>query len=101
MMNGDGIFDPQIIIRSNWKGYLEEFAIAVDVWEGAGLSLNDVKANVTRANSGGADWVEAWTINGPERLKSETPLTNFEAKYVACGEPTYEQVITYSRTKIN
>ena len=99
MMNGDGMCDPQIIIRSNWKGYLEEFAIAVDIWEGAGLTLKDVKAYVTRANSRVADGVKTWTMNRPERLKSETPLTNFEAKYFACGEPTYEQVITYSRKK--
>lgn len=99
MMHEEGMCDPQMIIRSNWKGYLEEFAMAVNVWEGAGVSLNDVKGKVPTANSRLASVVETWTVNGPERLKEGTPLTNFEAKYFTYGEPTYEQIIIYSRKK--
>eukprot|EP00804_Cyclotella_cryptica_P003718 CCRYP_008895-RA/>CCRYP_008895-RA protein AED:0.37 eAED:0.37 QI:146/0.5/0.33/1/0.5/0.33/3/0/435 len=96
MMDGHDTCDRQMIIRSNWKGYLEEFATAVEVWEGSGLTLTDVKGRETTANLKVACGVKSWTVNGPRRLKNETPLTNFEAKYFACGEPTYEQSATYN-----
>lgn len=90
-----------LVIRSNWRGYLEEFALALQVWEEAGLSSQTVHqqqqcltndlANVLGKTIGESRW--EWTIDGPARIDCETnlvPMTNFEAKYFACGEPVYE-----------
>lgn len=81
-----------MIVRSNWKGYLDEFALAVRVWEGAELSLDhfkdldfDVSTYVHKLR---------WEIRSPERIRSDsTAMTNFEAKYFSCGEPVYELYI--------
>ena len=80
---------------------MEEFALALQVWEEAGLSSQTVHqqqqcltndlANVLGKTKGESRW--EWTIDGPARIDCETnlvPMTNFEAKYFACGEPVYE-----------
>ena len=91
IMSEDGLYhtnDTQLIIRSNWKGYLEEFALAVKVWDEAGLPFNYAR--------GVAKLVEhasyTYALQGPDRINSDNgmPMTNFEAKYFACGEPVYE-----------
>mmetsp|Transcript_1162 Transcript_1162/g.1898 ORF Transcript_1162/g.1898 Transcript_1162/m.1898 type:complete len:421 (-) Transcript_1162:250-1512(-) len=70
-----------VIVRSNWKGYLEEFA----------LSANFVEQL--------QEQVSEWNMEGPTRLffnngdEANVPLTNFETKYVDCGEPVYELVL--------
>lgn len=86
-----------LVIRSNWRGYLEEFAVAVQVWEEAQLSLAHVNSfvgdeviDVKKIDVG--DGALSWGIHGPERIdeSNNVPMTNFEAKYFACGEPVYQ-----------
>jgi tRNA G46 methylase TrmB len=91
-----------MIVRSNWRGYLEEFAMAVQVWEEAGLSSQDVRQQqqhltndpeTTIMKKIGESKKRKWAMNGPARIMNvcETnAMTNFEAKYVACGEAVYE-----------
>lgn len=72
---GDG--DEGMVVRSNWKRYLEEFALSV------GVVTDDAS-------------------NAPRRLSAEevgVPLTNFEAKYLECGEPIYELVMGRSSSE--
>jgi tRNA G46 methylase TrmB len=70
-----------IVVRSNWKGYLEEFATCAEV----------------------ANECMGFTYQGDgptrrQRCKSTTTTTtawtNFEIKYDSVGEPTYELVLT-------
>jgi tRNA G46 methylase TrmB len=91
MMEGDEPNDStQMIVRSNWKGYLEEFALSVAVWKETELDWNDLQNVPRRIDEG--DCHEKWTMKGPERIESATnvPMTNFEAKFFSCGEPVYE-----------
>lgn len=90
-MSEDGLYhtnDTQLIIRSNWKGYLEEFALAVKVWDEAELPF-DYAQSVARL---GKHASYKYALQGPDRIDSDNgmPMTNFEAKYFACGEPVYE-----------
>ena len=85
----------QLFVRSNWKGYLEEFKSAVNVWEESGGSFKDFKAKTDGESD---EWnprerVVKWGTIGPFRMDGKMParpLTNFEAKYLECGEPVYE-----------
>mmetsp|Transcript_30537 Transcript_30537/g.64640 ORF Transcript_30537/g.64640 Transcript_30537/m.64640 type:complete len:433 (-) Transcript_30537:40-1338(-) len=78
----------KLVIRSNWKGYLEEFQSAVGVWQ-------ENEGNFMDFSDKFDDWqvrvspVE-WETIGPKRLDIVKPLTNFEAKYLQVGEPVYE-----------
>lgn len=77
-----------LIVRSNWRGYLEEFALAIQVLEDSGLSMSGFQ-DVADISEGHCK--SRWTIKGPERIASGTePMTNFEAKYFSCGEHVYE-----------
>jgi tRNA G46 methylase TrmB len=86
-----------IIIRSNWKTYLEEFAksvlIADQVWSNAGKDGKDVHHNYARP------YVEAARM-GPKRRMVENVNTdgwsNFERKMDKCGEPTFELILSRS-----
>ena len=40
----DGEKKKSLVVRSNWKGYLQEFKSAVEVWGGCGASFNDFHA---------------------------------------------------------
>ena len=90
----------KLIVRSNWKGYLEEFKLAVNVWEESGGSFKDFKS---KTDSEKDEWhpqpsLIKWGTIGPFRMDGNgpmpyipaRPLTNFEAKYLECGEPVYE-----------
>ena len=87
--------DELLVVRSNWKGYLEEFKSAVHVWSKHGGDFEqfqcamDADANRFDEWAGGSQ--AKWEITGPRRLSDESqPLTNFEAKYFECGEPVFE-----------
>ena len=88
-----------LVVRSNWRVYLEEFGVAVRIWEEVGLSLKNVCGLVDKEDMDlerlqyMSDEVLNWKINGPMRIEKTMDgeaMTNFEAKYFACGEPVYE-----------
>jgi len=97
-----------IVIRSNWEGYLKEFKIAVDTWGFTGGNYEEFrKLMMMRGEDDDIDDIDddwetrspavEWEMVGPELLKFDggggggsVALTNFEAKYIECGEPVYE-----------
>ncbi len=87
--------DKKLVVRSNWKGYLNEFKLAAGVWGKIGGDVNDWGDFIDKKN-GESEWFpEApqveWTTNGPTQLSCALPpMTNFEAKFLECGEPIYE-----------
>jgi len=102
-----------LIVRSNWEGYLKEFATAVGVWDELGCGFDNWKKLLVSVCAGNTveneilDWhpendlsynsdSSKLAILGPNRLSQHNePWTNFEAKYLECGEPIYE--ITFSK----
>ena len=91
----------KLIVRSNWEGYLKEFKLAVYIWNETGATFNKFRGIITSdGNKDHEEWhptaaaASHWDIVGPKQLDFErgvtTPLTNFEAKYIDCGEPVYE-----------
>ncbi|GKY94367.1 hypothetical protein MPSEU_000402600 [Mayamaea pseudoterrestris] len=71
---------PHLVIRSNWKQYLEEMAVAAEM-------ANQVwKCQEVASTADGN-----LTVSGPrQRLQEEPPWTNFEEKYQKAGERTFE-----------
>jgi tRNA G46 methylase TrmB len=67
-----------VVVRSNWKGYLEEFSTCVEI------------ANECMGFS--------YTAKGPTRQSccntTTIAWTNFEIKYTNVGEPTYELILS-------
>lgn len=68
-----------IVLRSNWKGYLHEFALAVEM---ASTVLREAEPYVASAQQGPT-----------ERVDKTIAWTNFEQKYDDVGEPTYEMTL--------
>mmetsp|Transcript_3932 Transcript_3932/g.5676 ORF Transcript_3932/g.5676 Transcript_3932/m.5676 type:complete len:327 (-) Transcript_3932:65-1045(-) len=72
----------EILIRSNWEGYLKEFAKSIDY------------AHQFYSSRDREDFALPYlqdAHNGPvERLDKTIALTNFEKKYDDCGERTHE-----------
>lgn len=98
LMMGDGDHDINtneelLVVRSNWENYLEEFKLAVNVWCKVGGSFSDWNAQSREDewHPSASTSAAKWEVSGPTRLGSVLPpLTNFEAKYIQCGEPIYE-----------
>lgn len=93
------IDENQLVVRSNWKGFLEEFNMAVGVWRDEGGSFQEFHSMMSDESCSDETWVPKmtssahWESIGPEQLTiddSRVPMTNFEAKYLECGEPVYE-----------
>ena len=82
----------EITLRSNWEGYLNEFALSVQF----ASDLYD------RVKSQSQDEIENYALPyfedakvGPiERVDKSVALTNFEKKYDDVGEKTYELKLT-------
>eukprot|EP00584_Thalassiosira_punctigera_P005297 CAMPEP_0172539824 /NCGR_PEP_ID=MMETSP1067-20121228/10946_1 /TAXON_ID=265564 ORGANISM="Thalassiosira punctigera, Strain Tpunct2005C2" /NCGR_SAMPLE_ID=MMETSP1067 /ASSEMBLY_ACC=CAM_ASM_000444 /LENGTH=415 /DNA_ID=CAMNT_0013325567 /DNA_START=81 /DNA_END=1328 /DNA_ORIENTATION=+ len=103
-MDGDGTANEivelreKLILRSNWKGYLEEFKLAVGVWGEAGGNIEGFKTMVEGEETCD-EWQPQpsqvmWETVGPALLDGNgISLTNFEAKYMECGEPIYELAV--------
>ena len=108
----------KLVVRSNWYGYLNELKSAIDTWEDCGGTFTHWKktfvANYNDKSSQEAAAAKIWcpTINkpplkfqssGPNRLdifinkENLVPMTNFEAKYLECGESIYELTTTRVR----
>ena len=90
----------RLTVRSNWRGYLDEFRDAAGVYGETGADLGRWLAHV---EGDGSEWSptrraassepsDRLLVEGPRRLDCEDiePMTNFEAKYVEVGEPIYE-----------
>lgn len=98
-MNGDDVdvVGGELIVRSNWRGYLDEFKFAVDVWIENGGYVDKLD-DVSNAANGDDEWRRAkgrspavWKTIGPTQMsRDRIPMTNFEAKFLECGEPIYE-----------
>ena len=74
----------RITIRSNWEGYLKEFAKSVEI------AHEHYKSRPT-------NFAQAYLVSaqrGPaERTNKSEAWTNFEQKYDAVGEPTFELLL--------
>jgi hypothetical protein len=72
----------EIIIRSNWKAYLEDFAAAVALAEKQQPCDGDGDAPIA---------YYYYTATGPTEIDSaQSAWTNFEQKYFDVGETCYE-----------
>jgi hypothetical protein len=92
----------ELIVRSNWRGYLGEFKVAVDIWIEFGSHVNewdgienatrDGDGELSRDARGGRSPAAVWKTIGPTVMSRDDrfPMTNFEAKFLECGEPIYE-----------
>ena len=101
----DGIVneDKKLVVRSNWKGYLDEFKLAAGVWGEIGGDVNDWVDFIDTTN-GESEWspeapqVE-WKTKGPTQLSCALPpMTNFDAKFLESGEPIYELSINICKS---
>jgi tRNA G46 methylase TrmB len=97
--DNDNNNDKVLIVRSNWKGYLDEFKVATNIW-----SENIIIDNNREVNENCVQGIVnniAWEMRGPEQLPCTiSPMTNFEAKFLDCGEPIYELTIRKRRVKV-
>lgn len=79
----------EIMVRSNWKGFLQEFALSVsyahDYYDESGQESNSAVPYLVDAKLGPV-----------ERLDKSQAWTNFEKKYDDSGEPTYELLLRRS-----
>lgn len=74
----------EIVVRSNWEGYLKEFAQSV---VHAHEYYSEIKSDVTLRYLNNA-------LEGPkERTDKSIAWTNFEKKYDDVGEKTYELIL--------
>lgn len=96
----------ELIVRSNWKGYLSEFATASLIY--ANKCTQKQKEEKERDSDGcvgnshfcNNDCFEAIDISGPYQLQREEleiPITNFEKKFTDWGEPVYELRISMKK----
>lgn len=81
------------VIRSNWEGYLKEFAKAIDMandyYED---NKNEVVGTVGYSNLA-LPYVSSARKGPTERTDKSIALTNFESKYDNVGESTYELIL--------
>lgn len=88
----------ELIIRSNWKEYLSEFAqstvIAKQFFNRQDHSNNGSAKSDCLVNFGiNIDLVMKTRVYGPSKLSAEylnAPMTNFETKFIDSGEPVFE-----------
>ena len=86
-----------IIIRSNWKQYLIEFAKSIEIaYEYYEQQNNDDVVN-TNNNNVALPYLESAKKGPHERIDKAIALSNFEGKYDNVGEPTYELILSYQK----
>jgi hypothetical protein len=92
-----------MIVRSNWEGYLSEFAKAVEMAnefyvsnnEGNSTSIDDTHGEskmITMSNSA-LPYIDSAKKGPTERIDKSVAFTNFESKYDKVGEPTFELIL--------
>lgn len=77
-----------IMVRSNWKGFLEEFANSVE-YASDYLSTDES----TSGHNYALRYVDDASKGPVERTEKNVAWTNFEKKYDVIGEPTYELLL--------
>jgi tRNA G46 methylase TrmB len=86
----------EITIRSNWEGYLKEFAQSViyaNEYYEEGMAEGDADADTKRLENIALPYYEN-AVKGPkERVDKTIAWTNFEKKYDDVGEKTYELIL--------
>lgn len=80
----------EIVIRSNWENYLQEFATSIQIAnEYYSTSVEEQETPAVVVNY--AEPYLSSASKGPlPRTDKSIAMTNFERKYDACGESTYE-----------
>jgi SAM-dependent methyltransferase len=89
----------KIVIRSNWEGYLKEFATAIQIGHECydDCDTFDEHKKEQQSNKNPMSrYVESARRGPVERQNKTVALTNFEAKYDKIGESTYELVLRSS-----
>lgn len=76
----------EIMVRSNWEGFLQEFAKSVEY-------ANEYWSESCHANNYASPYLEDAKIGPTERINKSRAWTNFEKKYDDIGEPTYELLL--------
>ena len=95
-----------LVVRSNWEGYLLEFAKSVaicrDYYNEQNATTNNVHENCKKDSDSSIDpffhplELNGIELNGPYQLSSEqlrNPMTNFEKKFSDWKEPVFELII--------
>lgn len=98
----DDVVTYEVVVRSNWEGYLSEFASSVRICQK--LYLDEIKnesvsnqTNETKTSRQNFPGFEVVEIFAPDKLKGKElvdPMTNFEKKFIDWGEPVFELKIT-------
>jgi len=86
-----------IIVRSNWEGYLKEFAASANI-------VSDYSKTKTINCAGMPILSNRLIIDGPHSVvveNEESALTLFEKKYYECGESIYELRLKRAYTNSN
>lgn len=81
-----------ITVRSNWEGFLREFAKSVE-YASEALDQSGLVHNYA------LPYLEDAKMGPTERLDKSQAWTNFEKKYDDVGEPTFELLLRPTRTK--
>ena len=79
-----------MVIRSNWEGYLSEFAQAVEL-------ANEFYATTISRDNLALPYIESAQKGPTERMDKSVALTNFESKYDNVGERTFELILERNR----
>jgi tRNA G46 methylase TrmB len=76
----------EIMVRSNWEGFLQEFAKSVEY-------ANEYLLESSQENNYASPYLGPAQKGPVERLDKSRAWTNFEKKYDDSGEPTYELLL--------
>ena len=76
---------PTLVLRSNWEVYLSEFAQSIQL-------ANDFY-DMSNSKNVALPYLDSATKGPAERLDKSVALTNFESKYDAVGERTFELIL--------
>jgi len=81
---------PTMIIRSNWEGYLNEFAQAIDMANDFYEDDNNQDGITGSPTNLALPYLSSAKKGPAERIDKSIALTNFESKYDNVGESTFE-----------
>ena len=79
-----------MVIRSNWEGYLIEFAKAVEMANEFYATTNN---DERKLNNSALTYIDSAKKGPSERIDKSVALTNFESKYDNVGERTFELIL--------
>ena len=99
-----------MVIRSNWEGYVSEFAQAVEMAnefyisgndEESSTSIDDThgKSKMSTMNNSALPYIDSAKTGPTERIDKSVAFTNFESKYDKIGERTFELILERNDTK--